>query len=78
MSLAHDQDLPPFKELKQKPPKISVEKHDDGSLIVSSDYDIGELDRSVPHSANASMAVTGRPSPTARQTGRRMPWPARC
>ncbi|MEQ9145735.1 MAG: AMP-binding protein [Parvibaculaceae bacterium] len=49
MSLAHDQDLPPFKELKQKPPKITVEKHDDGSLIVSSAYDIGVLDRSVPH-----------------------------
>ena len=33
MSLAAEK-LPPFKPLKQKPPKISVERRDDGTIYV--------------------------------------------
>ena len=48
MSLAAEK-LPPFKPLKQKPPKISVERRDDGTIYVASDYPLPELGRSVPH-----------------------------
>ncbi|HUD53293.1 MAG TPA: acyl-CoA synthetase, partial [Parvibaculum sp.] len=49
MSLAEAQSLPPFKPLKQKPPKITVEKKADGTIYVSSDYPIGEMKRSTVH-----------------------------
>ena len=38
--------LPPFKVLKQKPPKITVTRQDDGTVYVASDYPLGEMKRS--------------------------------
>ena len=42
-------ELPPFKPLKQKPPKIRVEKKPDGVTYVSSEYPLGEMRRSTVH-----------------------------
>lgn len=41
--------LPPFKPLKQKPPKIKVERKADGIIHVSSEYPLGEMKRSTVH-----------------------------
>ncbi|MBX3504081.1 MAG: AMP-binding protein [Parvibaculum sp.] len=50
MSLAEATGAPaPFKPLKQKPPKITVKRTDDGTFYVSSDYPLPEMKRSVPH-----------------------------
>jgi len=49
MSLAAAETLPPFKELKQKPPKITLERQDDGSIIIQSAYALGDFKRSMPH-----------------------------
>ena len=50
MSLAEDTGAPaPFKPLKQKPPKITVKRTDDGTFYISSDYPLPEMKRSVPH-----------------------------
>lgn len=50
MSLAEDTGAPaPFKPLKQKPPKITVKRADDGTVYISSDYPLPEMKRSVPH-----------------------------
>jgi feruloyl-CoA synthase len=50
MSLAEDTGAPaPFKPLKQKPPKITVKRADDGTFYISSDYPLPEMKRSVPH-----------------------------
>ena len=50
MSLAEDTGAPaPFKPLKQKPPKITVKRTDDGTFYISSDYSLPEMKRSVPH-----------------------------
>ncbi|MFN4354272.1 AMP-binding protein [Parvibaculum sp.] len=50
MSLAEDTGaLAPFKPLKQKPPKITVKRTDDGTFYISSDYTLPEMKRSVPH-----------------------------
>ena len=42
-------ELPPFKPLKQKAPKITVERKDDGTIYVSCDHALGELNRSTVH-----------------------------
>ncbi len=50
MSLAEDTGAPaPFKPLKQKPPKITVKRADDGTFYISSDYPLPAMKRSVPH-----------------------------
>lgn len=50
MSLAEDMGSPaPFKPLKQKPPKVSVKRGDDGAIYISSDHPLPEMKRSVPH-----------------------------
>lgn len=50
MSLAEATGAPaPFKPLKQKPPKITVKRTDDGTFYISSDYPLPEMKRSVPH-----------------------------
>lgn len=50
MSLAAEKTtLPPFKLLKQKPPKITVTRKDDGTVYVSCDYPLGEMKRSTVH-----------------------------
>lgn len=50
MSLAEDTGAPaPFKPLKQKPPKITVKRTDDGTFYISSDYPLPAMKRSVPH-----------------------------
>lgn len=50
MSLAEDTGAPaPFKPLKQKTPKITVKRTDDGTFYISSDYPLPEMKRSVPH-----------------------------
>lgn len=50
MSLAEATGAPaPFKSLKQKPPKITVKRTDDGTFYISSDYPLPEMKRSVPH-----------------------------
>lgn len=50
MSLAEEMGAPaPFKPLKQKPPKITVKRTDDGTFYISSDYPLPEMKRSVPH-----------------------------
>jgi feruloyl-CoA synthase len=50
MSVAAEKtELPPFKPLKQKPPKIRVEKKPDGTIYVSSEYPLGEMKRSTVH-----------------------------
>lgn len=50
MSLALEaQSLPPFKPLKQKPPKIKVDRRADGTIYVSSEYPLGEMYRSTVH-----------------------------
>ncbi|KAB7738833.1 AMP-binding protein [Parvibaculum sedimenti] len=50
MSVAAEKtQLPPFKPLKQKPPKIKVEKKPDGTIYVSSEYPLGEMKRSIVH-----------------------------
>lgn len=50
MSLAEDTGAPaPFKPLKQKPPKITVKRTDDGTFYISSDHPLPEMKRSVPH-----------------------------
>lgn len=41
--------LPPFKPLKQKPPKIEVVRKADGTVYVSSAYPLGEMKRSTVH-----------------------------
>ena len=50
MSVAAEKtELPPFKPLKQKAPKIKVETKSDGSIYVSSEYPLGEMKRSTVH-----------------------------
>lgn len=50
MNLAEDTGAPaPFKPLKQKPPKITVKRTDDGTFYISSEYPLPEMKRSVPH-----------------------------
>lgn len=50
MSLAEESAAPaPFKPLKQKPPKITVRRTDDGTIYISSDHPLPEMKRSVPH-----------------------------
>lgn len=50
MSLAEETGAPaPFKPLKQKPPKVTVKRTDDGTFYISSDYPLPEMKRSVPH-----------------------------
>lgn len=50
MSVAAEKtQLPPFKPLKQKLPKIKVEKKPDGTIYVSSEYPLGEMKRSTVH-----------------------------
>ncbi|MBX3445197.1 MAG: AMP-binding protein [Parvibaculaceae bacterium] len=50
MSLAEATGAPaPFKPLKQKPPKITVKRTDEGTFYISSDYPLPEMKRSVPH-----------------------------
>jgi feruloyl-CoA synthase len=50
MSLAVEKTaLPPFKPLKQKPPKITVTRKDDGTVYVACDYPLGEMKRSTVH-----------------------------
>lgn len=49
MSLAVESAPPPFKPLKQKPPRIRVERRADGTVYVSSEYPLGEMRRSVVH-----------------------------
>ncbi|MBA4211298.1 MAG: acyl-CoA synthetase, partial [Parvibaculum sp.] len=50
MSLAEETGAPaPFKPLKQKPPKVTVRRTDDGTFYISSDYPLSEMKRSVPH-----------------------------
>ena len=41
--------LPPFKPLKQKPPKIKVERKPDGSIYVASEYPLDSMRRSTVH-----------------------------
>lgn len=41
--------LPPFKPLKQKPPKIRVERKADGTVYISSEYPLGPMQRSTVH-----------------------------
>jgi feruloyl-CoA synthase len=49
MSLAEAAPLPPFKELKQKPPKLNITRKDDGSVIIESAHPLGEFKHAVPH-----------------------------
>ena len=49
--------LPPFKPLKQKAPKITVTKKDDGTTYVSSDYPLGEMKRSTVHMLDEKAAL---------------------
>ncbi len=42
-------ELPPFKPLKQKPPKIKVERKPDGSIHVASEYPLDAMRRSTVH-----------------------------
>ncbi|WP_339614023.1 AMP-binding protein [uncultured Parvibaculum sp.] len=49
MSLAEETRDVPFKPLKQKPPKIVVERMDDGTTYVRSQHELPEMNRSVPH-----------------------------
>jgi len=49
MSLAEAQSLPPFKPLKQKPPKLRVERKSDGTIYVASEHPLGEMYRSTVH-----------------------------
>ncbi|HEY4344776.1 MAG TPA: AMP-binding protein [Parvibaculum sp.] len=50
MSLAVEKTaLPPFKPLKQKPPKITVTRKNDGTVYVACDYPLGEMKRSTVH-----------------------------
>lgn len=49
MNLTVDKTLPPFKLLKQKPPKITVTRKDDGTVYIASDHPLGELKRSTVH-----------------------------
>jgi feruloyl-CoA synthase len=49
-----DDSLPPFKPLPQKPPKVTVEHLDDGSVTIASDYPLGDMPRSVPHMLEAA------------------------
>lgn len=58
MSLAEDTGAPaPFKPLKQKPPKITVKRADDGTFYISSDYPLPEMKRSVPHILEERAAI---------------------
>lgn len=41
--------LPPFKELKQKPPSVAVERRDDGSVLISSTYPLEDMPRAGCH-----------------------------
>lgn len=41
--------LPPFKPLKQKPPRLNVEKRADGSITIASQYPLGEMKQSTVH-----------------------------
>lgn len=52
MSVVEDetgQELPPFKPLEQKPPLINVEERADGSIVISSQYEVGDVPKSIPH-----------------------------
>lgn len=49
--------LPPFKELKQKAPKITVTKKDDGTVYVASDYALGDMKRSTVHMLDEKAAL---------------------
>ena len=49
--------LPPFKVLKQKPPKITVTKKDDGTVYVASGYPLGEMKRSTVHLLDEKAAL---------------------
>lgn len=49
--------LPPFKPLKQKAPKITVTKKDDGTIYVASDYPLGEMKRSTVHLLDEKAAL---------------------
>jgi feruloyl-CoA synthase len=42
-------DLPPFKELPQKPPLIDVVRKDDGTVYISSQHPLGSQHRSIAH-----------------------------
>lgn len=42
-------DLPPFKPLPMLPPKTRAEKRADGSWLISSEYALGPMHRSIPH-----------------------------
>ena len=44
-----DDSLPPFRPLPQKPPKVTVEHLDDGSVTIASDYSLEGMPLSVPH-----------------------------
>lgn len=41
--------LPPFKPLPQKAPDVTVERRDDGSIVIRSNHQPGEGPRSIPH-----------------------------
>ncbi|MDE1172505.1 MAG: AMP-binding protein [Parvibaculaceae bacterium] len=49
MNIATKVTLPPFKPLKQKPPKITVDRRADGSITIASDYPLGEMKQSTVH-----------------------------
>lgn len=42
-------DLPPFKPLPMLPPRTRAEKRADGTWLISSDYELGPMHRSIPH-----------------------------
>jgi feruloyl-CoA synthase len=42
-------ELPPFKELPQKPPAIDVVRKPDGTVYLNSQYPLGEMHRSIAH-----------------------------
>ncbi len=49
MNLQVKSELPPFKELPQKPPLIDVVRKPDGTVYISSQHPLGEMHRSIAH-----------------------------
>ena len=48
-AMPSSKDLPPFKPLPMLPPKIYSQRRADGSYIIRSLYDLGEMHRSIAH-----------------------------
>ncbi len=42
-------ELPPFKELPQKPPALDITRKDDGTIYIASQYPLGQMHRSIAH-----------------------------